>query len=129
MLVRALHGLLALALTLGLSACKKTETTTPEHHGHHGHHADGSAHDESKHGDFEGREVVVNYAAKPGDVTICPYSGKKFEVKADSPRIDWQDKSWVFCCDKCLGEVQADPEKYLGKVLEAESAAEPAPSE
>ncbi|MFV8751993.1 YHS domain-containing protein [Nannocystaceae bacterium ST9] len=131
-----LRALLSSAvLVFALGACKKTETTTPDdhHHGDHhgeGHHAEGGGHhDEAKHADFEGREVVVNYAAKPGDVTVCPFSGKKFEVKDDSPRIEWKGQSWVFCCDQCLDKIEADPEKYLGGILEATPPAGEPPAE
>jgi len=122
--MKVLRALLPTALlVLSLAGCKKTETTDPDAASASG---GGGMHDPSKHGDFEGREVVPNYEAKTGDVTTCPYSGKKFEVKDDSPRIDWHDKSWVFCCDKCLGEIEADPDKYLGKLLEP-SSEEPNP--
>lgn len=105
-----------LVLTFALPACKTSErdTTEPPSATAGPGHGKGPMHDD----EFEGREVVVNYEAQPGDVTICPYSGKKFEVKADSPRFEWNDKSWVFCCDMCIADVQADPEKYLGKYLD-----------
>lgn len=108
----------ALVLAFSLTACKKEASTAPDDHAHH-HEGGGGEHDESKHGDFEGREVVVNYAAKPGDITVCPVSGKKFEVKEDSPRLDWQGQSWVLCCNGCKGKIEAEPDKYLGPILEA----------
>ena len=60
-----------------------------------------------------GRPVVTNPAAKPGDVTTCPYSGRKFVVEADSPRFDHEGRSYVFCSEKARDAVAADPAKYI----------------
>lgn len=111
----------ALTLLLALSplACKKDEaSTTPtdttakgEGHEHHG-----EGHDE--HGDFEGREVVDNWMAQVGDVTVCPISGNKFEVKEDSGRYEHQGYTFVLCCEHCTEKVKAEPGKYLDKLVE-----------
>lgn len=112
-------------LLLPLSACEKTESTSPD---------DAAAADAgpeqgegkqgSMHQDFEGREVVDNWKAEPGDVTTCPFSGKKFEVKDDSPHFEYEGQSFVFCCSKCLSKVEADPEQYLGELAAEANAAE-----
>jgi YHS domain-containing protein len=110
--------LFAIALLAPLSACKKgdasAETNSPTdahaHQGEHEHHGD-------KHGDVEG-EVVKNWEAKPGDVTVCPMSGEKFEVAESSPRFDYQGQSFVFCCPHCLEKVEAEPGKYLDPLIE-----------
>lgn len=60
-----------------------------------------------------GKPVVHNVDAKPGDVTVCPYSGRKFVVTDDSPRWEYRGKSYVFCSAKAVGEVQKDPAKYM----------------
>jgi hypothetical protein len=60
-----------------------------------------------------GKPVVRNVDAVTGDVTLCPYSGRKFVVADDSPRWEYQGKTWVFCAQKALDEVQKDPAKYL----------------
>ena len=117
-------SLLALALLASLCACKKDagETTPPAHqHGgeHHG--------DEHSEGDLEGRAIVDNWEAKTGDVTTCPMSGKKFEVKDDSGRYDYKGHNFVFCCTNCLEKVEADPGKYLDALVER--AGGPADSE
>lgn len=60
-----------------------------------------------------GREVVENAEAQPGDVTTCPYSGRKFEVKEDHPKVEYEGVSYWICSDKAAAEVEADPGKYL----------------
>jgi hypothetical protein len=120
-----------------LAACKKGPTTEPEQ----AHHGDGYHGSEGHHGvetppDFEGREVVDNWRAKTGDVTVCPLSGKKFEVEANSTRYSYQGYTFVFCCtdedeDECLGKVAADPGKYLDRLVEEAGgpASDPDPNE
>ncbi|MCA9638406.1 MAG: hypothetical protein KC420_20390 [Myxococcales bacterium] len=103
-LASPLLGLLALALTLDLAACRKSESTPPSG-------GDAAAGETDP---FAGREVVDNPSAKPGDVTVCPYSGRKFEVKADSPKIEHGGVTYVLCSEKARDEVAKDPERYLG---------------
>lgn len=102
---------LSVLALLSLSACNKTEATatTPP--------PDATA--PAKADDLEGREVVDNWKAQPGDVTVCPISGKKFEVEADSGRYAYQGHEFVFCCSgSCLDKVAADPGKYLDALVE-----------
>jgi YHS domain-containing protein len=133
-MLRVTSCLFAVTLFVSLSACKKESAdTTPPEHGHGHEHGEG--HHEDKHGDFEGREVVDNWKAQTGDVTVCPMSGKKFEVSEASQRFDYEGHSFVFCCANCVKKVEADPGKYLDAMVEeaggagdsaADSAAEPA---
>ncbi len=60
-----------------------------------------------------GKPVVQNVEAKTGDVTTCPYSGRKFVVAENSPRWEYDGKNYVFCAEKALEEVKKDPAKYL----------------
>lgn len=62
---------------------------------------------------LDGRPLVSNPEAKPGDVTTCPFSGRKFVVEADSPRLEYQGRSYVLCSEKARDVVAADPAKYL----------------
>ncbi|MCA9680751.1 MAG: hypothetical protein KC457_01040 [Myxococcales bacterium] len=123
----------ALALALPLAACEKGETTNPDQgtaqaQGDGQGEEHGEAHDDAK---FEGREVVDNWKAQNGDVTVCPISGKKFEVSDASGRWDYEGHSFVFCCDgACLDKVKADPDKYLGELVQqAQAQAGDAPEE
>ena len=66
-----------------------------------------------------GREVVDNWNAQVGDVTVCPISGKKFEVGEDAGHFDYQGYSFVFCCSgSCIDKLAADPGKYLDALVE-----------
>ncbi len=62
---------------------------------------------------FAGKPAVPNTAARTGDVTVCPYSGRKFVVAHDSPRWEYQGKTYVLCSNKALIELRKDPAKYL----------------
>jgi YHS domain-containing protein len=105
--------LLALTLTLTF-ACKKDDSSTPPDTTDQG--------TDEKHPaaeDLEGRPVVDNWKAQVGDVTVCPISGKKFEVKQDSGHYEYQGYTFVFCCaGGCLDKVKAEPGKYLDKLVE-----------
>jgi hypothetical protein len=109
-----------LVSTFMLGACKRAPTTDPEQ----AHHGDGYHGSEGHHGgeqspDFEGREVVDNWRAQPGDVTVCPLSGKKFEVDASSGHFSYQGYDFVFCCaGACLEKVEANPGKILDPLVE-----------
>jgi YHS domain-containing protein len=125
---------LCLAASSALTACKNAPTTEPEQ----AHHGDGYHGSEGHHGgdggqqDFEGREVVDNWRAQPGDVTVCPLSGKKFEVDATSGHVSYQGYNFVFCCaGECLEKIEANPGKYLDRLVEQAGgpASDPDPNE
>jgi hypothetical protein len=117
----AIHFLALVASAFGPAACKKAETTVP-----------GDARGDQEEGELEGREVVDNWRAKPGDVTVCPITGKKFEVDANSPHFSYQGYRFVFCCaGECLEKVEADPAEYLDRLVEEAGgpASDPDPAE
>jgi hypothetical protein len=108
-------------LSFALFACEKAQTSPPE-----------PAHQQPDDGELEGREVVDNWRAKPGDVTVCPLTGNKFEVDANSGRVSYQGYSFVFCCSgECLVPVEADPGKVLDALVEEAGgpASDPDPAE
>lgn len=117
MFSRLAPWLLALALVPSLSACKKAaDTATPgDEHAHD--HEHGEDH-EDHHAGLEDAEAVANWEAQVGDVTVCPVSGKKFEVTAESPRYEYQGHSFVFCCPMCLEKTKADATQYLDPLVE-----------
>ena len=58
--------------------------------------------------------LVKNVDAKPGDSTTCPYSGRPFVVKDDSPQVEYEGKTYWICSESAAEAVRAEPEKYLG---------------
>jgi len=50
-----------------------------------------------------------------GDKTTCPVSGETFTVAADSPKVEYEGKTYYFCCEDCVGDFQKDPAKYVAK--------------
>jgi YHS domain-containing protein len=53
--------------------------------------------------------------AKVGDTSKCPVSGEEFVVAADSPKVDYEGKTYYFCCGGCAKKFSADPKKFLNK--------------
>lgn len=50
-----------------------------------------------------------------GDRTTCPTSGEEFTVTAESPKVEYQGKTYYFCCGGCDAKFARDPENYLRK--------------
>lgn len=53
--------------------------------------------------------------ARVGDTSKCPVSGEEFVVAADSPKVDYEGKTYYFCCGGCAKKFEADPKKFLSK--------------
>jgi YHS domain-containing protein len=53
--------------------------------------------------------------------TTCPVSGEKLKDK--SVYTDYEGRRVVFCCAKCRGTFNQDPDKYLKKLDEGTEAA------
>jgi YHS domain-containing protein len=51
--------------------------------------------------------------AKVGDKSTCLISNEEFLVTATSPKVDYNGKTYYFCCPGCDAKFQADPAKYL----------------
>jgi YHS domain-containing protein len=45
----------------------------------------------------------------------CPVMNTRFEVRKDTPVIDYDGKSYYFCCSHCLEEFKKNPDKYAGE--------------
>lgn len=54
-----------------------------------------------------------------GDRTVCPTSGEEFVVTADSPKVEYNGKTYYFCCSGCDQKFARDPKKYLEKKPDA----------
>lgn len=48
-----------------------------------------------------------------GDRTLCMISNEEFVVAASSPKVEYQGKTYYFCCKGCDTDFKKDPEKYL----------------
>lgn len=57
--------------------------------------------------------------ATVGDRTTCPTSGEEFTVTADSPKVEYNGKTYYFCCGGCDTRFARDPERYLKKKPDA----------
>jgi YHS domain-containing protein len=47
-----------------------------------------------------------------GKSETCPVSKLKFQVSSETPIIDYEGKSYYFCCTSCIGEFKKNPDKY-----------------
>ena len=47
-----------------------------------------------------------------GKSQSCPVSKLKFQVSSDTPVIDYNGKSYYFCCTSCVIEFRKNPDKY-----------------
>jgi YHS domain-containing protein len=57
--------------------------------------------------------LVAPGLAKVGDRTTCLVSKETFVVKADSPKAEYNGKTYYFCCPHCPAEFQANPAKFV----------------
>jgi YHS domain-containing protein len=60
-------------------------------------------------------KVVPPGEAKVGDTSFCLVSKEEFVVNADSPKVEYEGKTYYFCCSGCDKAFQKDPKKYLSK--------------
>ena len=68
---------------------------------------------------YEGRKIVKNWLAQPGEVTLCPYTGRKFEVTERSARVAYEGYLFVFACQgECIEDVLGDRAYYLDDLVE-----------
>ncbi len=99
----------------------ESHPANPDHaDGHHedGHHADGhhaGGHDHGEPADDADKPLVAAGSAVVGDRTTCPVTGETFVVSADSAKVEYEGKTYYFCCPGCMGSFQKDPTKYLAK--------------
>ena len=59
-------------------------------------------------------EVKLPGEARVGDVSRCPVSGETFVISVDSPKVQYEGKTYYFCCVDCVAKFLASPRKYLG---------------
>jgi YHS domain-containing protein len=47
-----------------------------------------------------------------GIMVKCPVMSSRFEVKEDTPVIDYKGRSYYFCCLHCVDDFSDNPDKY-----------------
>jgi Cu+-exporting ATPase len=57
--------------------------------------------------------IVAPGVAQVGDKTTCPVSKETFVVKADSPKAEYDGKTYYFCCPHCAEKFQANPAQFV----------------
>ncbi|MEK7449147.1 MAG: YHS domain-containing protein [Planctomycetota bacterium] len=65
-----------------------------------------------------GAEVTVHQIAESevGQEVACPVmTTSKFKVKKTTPAIDYQGKTYYFCCGDCLELFKKEPAKYISR--------------
>jgi YHS domain-containing protein len=58
-------------------------------------------------------QVVENTSAKVGDRTLCPVMSSPFIVKPDSPKTEYQGKTYHFCCEGCVDQFKKNPASFI----------------
>jgi Cu+-exporting ATPase len=53
--------------------------------------------------------------AEIGKAAKCAVMGTEFSVGPETAVIDYEGKPYYFCCDHCVADFQAKPEKYALK--------------
>ncbi|MBU2438336.1 MAG: YHS domain-containing protein [Acidobacteria bacterium] len=52
---------------------------------------------------------------KAEDKVVCPVSGKEVADTEKAPSLEYNGKTYFFCCAGCLDKFKAEPEKYLAQ--------------
>ena len=92
-------GGVAVAVMLGLSACQRSEakTTQPA--------AAASGASDTVKGPGE---------AKIGDTTTCAvHRDHRIVVSASTPKVEYQGKTYYFCCPVCANKFAERPQDYV----------------
>jgi len=49
---------------------------------------------------------------------VCPVMGNEIKDHSKAPKIEYEGKTYYFCCAGCVDEFNKDPEKYIAKLNE-----------
>lgn len=82
--------------------------------------ANEAGHEHAEHEHGEGMEPSGSTVALPADAanTLCPVMAGK-PAKAQF-HVEYEGKTYYFCCGMCPKKFQADPAKYIAKISELE---------
>ncbi len=53
--------------------------------------------------------------AEVGKMVNCTVMNIKFEVAKNTPIIEYNGKTYFFCCEHCVDQFRANPDKYAAK--------------
>jgi len=53
--------------------------------------------------------------AKIGDRSSCPVSGEAFTITESSPKVEYEGKTYYFCCSGCAEKFKENPSKWSKK--------------
>jgi Cu+-exporting ATPase len=53
-----------------------------------------------------------NYIRADEDAITCPVSGESFKKSEFTESIDYEGKTYYFCCTGCKDKFEKNPEKY-----------------
>ena len=56
--------------------------------------------------------VVPITEAKVGDRTRCPVTNQVFVVNAESPKTQFEGKTYYFCCEGCVNKFKQNPQQF-----------------
>ncbi len=56
---------------------------------------------------------ATNAPPRVGDHTVCPVTGEKFTVAANTETATYNGRIYAFCCAECHEPFLADPKKYV----------------
>jgi Cu+-exporting ATPase len=56
-----------------------------------------------------------NYIRADEGIVTCPVSGESFKKSEFTESIDYESKTYYFCCAGCKDKFEKDPEKYTKK--------------
>jgi hypothetical protein len=54
--------------------------------------------------------------AHEGDLVKCPVSGVVFEIKKDSPVVNFKENKYRTCCATCAMKFNKSPQKFAGNL-------------
>ncbi|GAB4033151.1 MAG: hypothetical protein Fur0012_12480 [Elusimicrobiota bacterium] len=54
---------------------------------------------------------------KTENAVFCPVSGEKVTVAESTPKMEYNGKTYYFCCNNCLEKFKKEPAKYAEKAM------------
>ena len=100
-------SILTIFIVLGCNSSKKAEHGPDDGHNHHANM------------DMSG--LIGNERTDDGKL-ICPVMGTEFNKEDAYNYSIIGNKAYYYCCAGCKEQIEADPEKYLGKQSQPEQA-------